>query len=197
MAPSVAALPLLKTIEDCADYSKSVEPYIDQFYQLLPRLVASASSIEALQRLYVETNPLITGFSASLFVAGVCLIVSEINRNYSQIDRLWSILPNLHVVHLALWARMTGLPHARIDLVAIFTTAWSVSDLGSNPPKIPRLLLDLTFLFSFFFFPCPSSSSFFLLLFLLTGEVSRFASSTTIGAEGVTRLARKTIAGTL
>ncbi|KAG5977526.1 hypothetical protein E4U55_006721 [Claviceps digitariae] len=126
MAPSVGALPVLKSIEDCAHYSKTVEPFIDQLYQLPGRLVASAGSIEALQRLYVETNPLITGFSASLFVAGVCLVVSEINRNYSQIDRLWSILPNLHVVHLAIWARMAGLPHARIDLVAIFSTAWSI-----------------------------------------------------------------------
>ncbi|KAG6083526.1 hypothetical protein E4U30_000848 [Claviceps sp. LM220 group G6] len=126
MAPTIGALPVLKALEDCGHYSHTVEPFIDQFYQLPGRLVASSSSIDALQRLYVETNPLVTGFSASLLVAALCLIVSEINRNYSQIDRLWSILPNLHVLHLALWARMAGLPHARIDLVAIFSTAWSI-----------------------------------------------------------------------
>lgn len=129
MAPSLSALPVLTAIEDCGDYSKTVEPFLNQFYQLPGRLIASAGSIEALQRLYVETNPLITGFSASLFFAGLCFILSEINRNYSQIDRLWSILPDLHVVHLAVWARMTGLSPARIDLVAIFSTAWSVSDV--------------------------------------------------------------------
>ncbi|KAG6148324.1 hypothetical protein E4U24_005777 [Claviceps purpurea] len=126
MAPTIGALPVLKAIEDCGHYSHTVEPFIDQFYQLPGRLVASGGSIEALHRLYVETNPLVTGFSASLLVAALCLIVSEFNRNYSQIDRLWSILPNLHVLHLALWARMAGLPHARIDLVAIFSTAWSI-----------------------------------------------------------------------
>ncbi|KAG5992298.1 hypothetical protein E4U43_003818 [Claviceps pusilla] len=126
MAPSLSALPVLTAIEDCGDYSKTVEPFLNQFYQLPGRLIATAGSIEALQRLYVETNPLITGFSASLFFAGLCFILSEINRNYSQIDRLWSILPNLHVVHFAVWARMTGLSPARIDLVAIFSTAWSI-----------------------------------------------------------------------
>ncbi|KAG6038526.1 hypothetical protein E4U41_004119 [Claviceps citrina] len=127
MDPTVGALPVLKSIEDCSDFSKTVEPFIDQLSQLPGRLVASGgSSIEALQRLYVETNPLITGFSASLFSAALCLVASEINRNYSQIDRLWSILPFLHVVHLAVWARSAGLPHARIDLVALFSAAWSI-----------------------------------------------------------------------
>lgn len=128
MAPTVAALPVLKSIQDCSDFSKTVEPFIDQFYQLPGRLVASIGSIEALHRLYVETNPLVSGFSASLFLAGVFLIVSEINRNYSQVDRLWSILPNLYIVHLAVWARSTGLDHTRIDMVALFSTAWSVSN---------------------------------------------------------------------
>ncbi|QPH01421.1 hypothetical protein C2857_005621 [Epichloe festucae Fl1] len=126
MAPTVAALPVLTSIEDCSDFSKTVEPFIDQFYQLPGRLVASVGSTEALHRLYVETNPLVSGFSASLFLAGVFLIVSEINRNYSQVDRLWSILPNLYIVHLAVWARSTGLDHTRIDMVALFSTAWSI-----------------------------------------------------------------------
>lgn len=172
MAPTIGALPVLKALEDCGHYSHTVEPFIDQFYQLPGRLVASGGSIEALQRLYVETNPLVTGFSASLLVAALCLIVSEINRNYSQIDRLWSILPNLHVLHLALWARMAGLPHARIDLVAIFSTAWSVSGLSDTSLRLLTV------------------SSF------LTDELSRFVSRTTIGAGGVTRSDRKTTAGT-
>ncbi|TWU77364.1 hypothetical protein ED733_005789 [Metarhizium rileyi] len=126
MAAKLAALPVLRSIEDCSDFSKTVEPFIDQFYALPGRLVASIGSIEALQRLYVETNPLVTGFAASILFAGVFLIVSELNRNYSQVDRVWSILPNLYIVHLAAWSRMAGLPHSRVDLVAAFSTLWSI-----------------------------------------------------------------------
>ncbi|EFY98896.1 DUF1295 domain protein [Metarhizium robertsii] len=126
MAAKLAALPVLQSIEDCSDFSKTVEPFVDQFFALPARLVASIGSIENLQRLYVETNPLITGFAASIFLAGVFLIVSEVNRNYSQVDRMWSILPNLYIIHLAGWARMAGLPHSRIDLVATFSTLWSI-----------------------------------------------------------------------
>ncbi|EFY93894.1 DUF1295 domain-containing protein [Metarhizium acridum CQMa 102] len=126
MAAKLAALPVLQSIEDCSDFSKTVEPFVDQFFALPARLVASIGSIENLQRLYVETNPLITGFAASIFLAGVFLIVSEVNRNYSQVDRMWSILPNLYIIHLAGWARMAGLPHSRIDLVAAFSTLWSI-----------------------------------------------------------------------
>lgn len=125
-------IPVLEHTWDCSDFSKTVAPYAHQFYELPGRLVASINSIEALQRLYVETNPLITGFSASLLVGAIALVASEINRNYSQIDRLWSILPNLYIVHLAAWARLAGVPHARIDLVAAFSTLWSVSWRNSD-----------------------------------------------------------------
>jgi hypothetical protein len=133
MAAKLAALPVLKSIEDCSDFSKIVEPFIDQFYALPERLVASIGSVEALQRLYVETNPLVTGFAASIALAGVFLIVSEVNRNYSQVDRMWSLLPNLYIVHLAAWARLAGLPHSRIDLVAAFSTIWSVRYRATLP----------------------------------------------------------------
>ena len=123
----MAALPALPSIEDCSNFAITVEPFLNQLYQLPERLVDSAGSLEALKRVYVETNPLVTGFAASIVIAGICLIVSEVNRNYSQVDRLWSILPNLYIIHLASWARLAGLPHGRIDLVAVFSTAWSVS----------------------------------------------------------------------
>ncbi|KAK2592904.1 hypothetical protein QQS21_009399 [Conoideocrella luteorostrata] len=125
MAPKMA-LPVLRNIEDCSDFSQTVEPFINQFYELPERIAASIGSIDALQRLYIETNPLVTGFSASLFLSGIFLIVSEINRNYSQVDRMWSILPTLYILHTAVWTRLAGLPHDRTDLVALFSTIWSI-----------------------------------------------------------------------
>lgn len=121
------ALPLLNYIEDCGEYAKTVEPFIPQLFELPQKLLKTGGSISSLKDLYVDTNPLISGFAASIFLGGVFLIVSEINRNYSQVDRMWSILPNLYIVHIAVWARAAGLPHGRIDLIAVFTTLWSVS----------------------------------------------------------------------
>ncbi|KAL7909654.1 hypothetical protein GGI35DRAFT_450571 [Trichoderma velutinum] len=120
------ALPHVKSLQDCVDYSKVVEPFLPQLYQLPHHIWDSIDSLDALRELYVTTNPLISGFAASLVVGLLTLIASEINRNYSQVDRLWSILPNLYVVHIALWARVAGLPHGRVDLIAIFTTIWSI-----------------------------------------------------------------------
>ena len=120
------ALPLLMSLEDCGDYSKTVEPFIPQLYDLPYQVLDNIGSIDGLKQLYINTNPLITGFAASITLGFVFLVVSEINRNYSQVDRMWSLLPNLYVVHLATWARRADLPHSRIDLVAAATTLWSV-----------------------------------------------------------------------
>jgi steroid 5-alpha reductase family enzyme len=121
-----SALPLLKRIEDCADFSKTVEPFLPQLYALPAQLLATGGSPHNLRQLYVETNPLISAGALSVLLGFVFLVVSEINRNYSQVDRMWSILPNLYVVHLAVWARAAGVPHARLDLIASFTTLWSM-----------------------------------------------------------------------
>ncbi|CAG9972227.1 unnamed protein product [Clonostachys byssicola] len=116
------ALPTLQTIEECGDYAKTVEPFIPQLIGLPSSLLNNTAG---LTQLYVETNPLVSAFAASVAFSVAFFIVSELNRNYSQVDRLWSILPNLYVVHLALWARLAGLPHSRIDLIAVFTSLWS------------------------------------------------------------------------
>lgn len=121
------ALPIFKSIEDCGDYSRAVEPFIPQLYDLPYQLWDAITKPEQLKLLYITTNPLVSAFAASLVLGAIFFVVSEINRNYSQVDRMWSILPNLYVVHLAVWARLAGLPHGRIDLVAAFTTIWSVS----------------------------------------------------------------------
>ncbi|CAH0049122.1 unnamed protein product [Clonostachys solani] len=116
------ALPTLQTIKECGDYAKTVEPFIPQLTGLPFNLL---NNTDGLAQLYVETNPLVSAFAASVVFSVLFFLVSEFNRNYSQVDRLWSILPNLYVVHLAVWARLAGLPHSRIDLIAVFTSLWS------------------------------------------------------------------------
>ncbi|KYK60157.1 DUF1295 domain-containing protein [Drechmeria coniospora] len=119
------SVPILHSVGDSIDYSLSVEPFIPQLYEL-PSQLLQLRSLDDVWQLYARTNPLISGFAISLFLAGVFLVASEANRNYSQVDRFWSILPNLYVIHLAIWARQAGLPTSRIDLVAAFTTLWSI-----------------------------------------------------------------------
>ncbi|KAL6404003.1 DUF1295 domain-containing protein [Ilyonectria robusta] len=119
------ALPHLSSLEDCGDFSKTVEVFLPQLYALPSQILENIDSPAALTQLYIDTNPLISGFAASLAWGFVFLVISEINRNWSQVDRLWSLLPNLYIIHVAVWARLAGMPHARVDLIAIFSTAWS------------------------------------------------------------------------
>lgn len=120
------ALPAVKSVIDCADWSKAVEPYIPQLYELPQQLLQTFSSPHALKELYLSTNPLISGFALSLFLAPIFLVVSEINKNYSQIDRCWSLLPTLYNAHFVLYAHATGLPTKRMDALLAFSTTWSM-----------------------------------------------------------------------
>jgi len=76
---------------------------------------------------YLSTNPLVTALHFALVVALIVLALSEINRNYSQIDRLWSLLPTIYIGHYTLFARMNGLDTQRLDTLTTFSLLWSVS----------------------------------------------------------------------
>ena len=121
------ALPTLLAIEDCAEFSKTVEPFLPQLYDLPRRLLEVFSGRENIVELYVETNPLISGFAFSVFLGAVFLVAAEVNRNYSQVDRFWSLLPTFYIAHFDVWARLAGVPSERIDAVLFFSLVWSVS----------------------------------------------------------------------
>jgi len=132
MAPFVPAIPLLTTATACGDYGLTVAPYIAQFQKLPYRVLDAAFSFNALKEVYVSTNPLIFGFALSLFLAPIFLVVSEITRNYSQVDRCWSLLPTLYNVHYAVWAHLAGVPTQRLNALALVSILWSVSDLSRD-----------------------------------------------------------------
>jgi len=54
-------------------------------------------------------------------------VVSEANKNYSQVDRCWSILPTVYIAHFDLWAHLAGIPSQRLDAALLYSTIWSVS----------------------------------------------------------------------
>ncbi|KAL2752509.1 hypothetical protein ACRALDRAFT_2044308 [Sodiomyces alcalophilus JCM 7366] len=123
--PKLSALPPLEKLEECADFSKTVSPFLPQLYDLPHKILENITSPQGLLRVYIETNPLIFGFGVSIFLSVVFLVAAEWNRNWSQVDRAWSFLPNLYIGHLALWARLAGVPSERIEFVLAATTLWS------------------------------------------------------------------------
>ena len=127
LIPNTAmAVPVVKTVQDCADWSKTVEPYIPQLYALPAQIASSITSTTSLAQLYASTNPVISAFAFSCALFPVFLLVSEINKNYSQVDRVWSILPTVYNIHYAVWATINGLPTAKVYSVMVFSVIWSV-----------------------------------------------------------------------
>lgn len=126
------SLPVVRSLSDCGDIYKTVLPYVPQLYDLPTQIFQSINNQQALKVLYISTNPLISAFAFSLFLAPIFLIASEVNRNYSQVDRFWSILPTLYNAHFVLYAHAAGLPTRRLDTLLLFSGIWSVCSSNVN-----------------------------------------------------------------
>jgi hypothetical protein len=125
---TILSLPALKSVTECADFDLAVRPYIPQLLELphnLRAIVDSDSKIQDLTLLYLNTNPLVSSLAFALVLSVIVLFVSEVNKNYSQVDRLWSILPALYIGQYAAWAHLNGLPTQRLDNVAVVGATWS------------------------------------------------------------------------
>ncbi len=130
MLRSGMSLPVIKSLPDCTNLDKTVYPYIPQLYDLAPQVFQSITNLQALKVLYITTNPLVSAFALSLFLAPIFFVAGEINRNYSQVDRFWSLLPTLYNAHFVLYAHAIGLPTARLDALVVASVLWSVSFRG-------------------------------------------------------------------
>ncbi len=56
-----------------------------------------------------------------IIVVALCFIVSEITRNYSQVDKLWSLLPPAYA-----WITVASFPTARTVIMAVLVTLWGL-----------------------------------------------------------------------
>ena len=121
------ALPVVKTFADNVDWSKTVSPYVAQLYDLPIQIATSINSLQALKTLYISTNPLISAFAFSVALFPIFLVVAEVNRNWSQVDRCWSILPTVYIAHYTFYAHAAGVPTKRLDTLCFFSLVWSVS----------------------------------------------------------------------
>jgi hypothetical protein len=132
------ALPVVKSAVDCSDFTNTVLPYIYQLKEFPQAVFESISDPTALRQIYLDTNPLISAFAFTLFISSTVLIVSEVNKNYSQVDRCWSILPTIYNAHYTLYAHMLGLETKRLDMLLTASAIWSVRPDSSAPYTITR-----------------------------------------------------------
>jgi len=51
----------------------------------------------------------------------LCFIVGELTRNYSQVDKLWSIIPGIYS-----WITFTSFPSPRLLIMALLVTVWGL-----------------------------------------------------------------------
>lgn len=127
------ALPVVRTAVECSDFYQTVWPYANQLSALPQIYFESIAHPAALRQIYLDTNPLVTAFAFSLFLTPVFLLVSELNKNYSQVDRVWSILPTVYNAHYVVYAHMMGMETKRLDTVLVASLLWSVSFLVHAP----------------------------------------------------------------
>ncbi len=63
----------------------------------------------------------ITWITILTAVVVICFLVSEITRNYSQVDKLWSLLPPVYS-----WVTVAAFPTARTLIMAVLVTMWGL-----------------------------------------------------------------------
>ena len=119
-------LPEVHSPVDCASFSHTVIPFLSQLSTLPVALQEAGKDVNALKEIYLATNPFITALGFCLVLSAFFLVWSEINRNYSQVDRCWSLLPTVYNVHYAVWSRMVGIKSHSLDTIAAISVIWSV-----------------------------------------------------------------------
>ncbi|KAL2868655.1 DUF1295 domain protein [Aspergillus lucknowensis] len=121
-------LPEVKSLADCVSFSHAVRPVLSQITALPEQVqpAIAAKDVNALKEIYTSTNPLATAVAFTSVISILCIIASEINHNYSQVDRVWSLLPSVFNVHFALWARLSGLRTQTLDTIATISVLWTV-----------------------------------------------------------------------
>jgi steroid 5-alpha reductase family enzyme len=129
--PLAASIPTIASLSESASFAKTVQPFLSQL-RTLPIALFNASTtttgskLEAISVVYLYTNPLIFTLFLSLALCPLFLLLSEVNKNYSQVDRAWSILPAVFVGNYTLWAHLHNLPTAKLDNASVCVFVWSL-----------------------------------------------------------------------
>ncbi|BFZ63752.1 hypothetical protein YB2330_004884 [Saitoella coloradoensis] len=104
-----------------ADFSLSVLPDLHQITD--PAKLATMFTDP--RQFWVQTNPLLSAFVWSMVLSVLVFAVSEVNDNYSQVDRLWPFLPTGYTLHFLAWAYYHGLDSPRLWTLAGLHVVWT------------------------------------------------------------------------
>ncbi|KAJ5132302.1 Protein of unknown function DUF1295 [Penicillium atrosanguineum] len=172
-------LPRVESLVDCTNFKLTVLPYLAQLEWLPASLREAGRDLDSLKAVYLATNPFVSALSICLVLAGGFFLAAEINRNFSQVDRFWSILPALYNVHYALWARLAGIRTQTLDTIAVISILWSIRltfnywrkggySIGSEDYRweIVRARVNNTFVFTIFNFSFIAVAQSLLLLLI-------------------------------
>lgn len=129
-------LPRVESLAECTSFQLTVRPYLAQLEWLPASLREAGRDLASLKAVYLATNPFVSALALCSVLAILFFLAAEINRNYSQVDRFWSILPAVYNVHFAVWARLAGIRTQSLDTIAVISLLWSVS---AQPPDDMRL----------------------------------------------------------
>lgn len=119
-------LPRVESLEEATSFKLTVLPYLSQLQYLPASLREAGGDLGSLKEIYLATNPLVSAVALGSVLAAIFFLAAEINRNYSQVDRFWSILPTMYNVHFAAWARLAGIRTQTLDTIAFISILWSV-----------------------------------------------------------------------
>lgn len=120
-------LPRVESLAECASFKLTVLPFLAQLQWLPASLREAGSNLDSLKEVYLATNPFVSAFALCSVLAAIFFLAAEINRNFSQVDRFWSVLPAVYNVHYAAWARLAGIRTQTLDTIAVISVIWSVS----------------------------------------------------------------------
>jgi steroid 5-alpha reductase family enzyme len=85
-------------------------------------MTISANTLNLLAGFDPGFQSLVSMWSSILIVVVLlCFIVSEITRNYSQVDKLWSLMPLAYG-----WVTVAAFPSPRVYLMAAMVTLWGI-----------------------------------------------------------------------
>ncbi len=73
--------------------------------------------------LYSQTDPLVSALWLCVAFSVLCWLLSLVTREYSWVDRLWSITPVIYTAHFAAHA---GFGDARLNLMALLVALWGL-----------------------------------------------------------------------
>ncbi|KAF3910062.1 hypothetical protein ABW21_db0209408 [Orbilia brochopaga] len=119
----MASLPSYSNVNELSQSLPNFSQLVQAVLAGLQQVVHGDSDFSSF---YKNTDPLGTAILGSLLLSTLALGLSEITRNFSQVDRWWSLAPALYVLHYAYWARVNGLSSDRIDTAAVVVAIWSI-----------------------------------------------------------------------